>query len=395
VLNSPVVNAFALPGGYVYVTRGLLIHLQNEAQLAVVLGHEIAHVAARHSARQALKAQASQLGLIATAILGSQVLGDAEAMRQVMGLGSGAIQLLLTKYSRDAEREADRLGVRYAATRGYEAAEAAHFFDSLSRIGEKEGVRLPSWQSTHPDPGERETAVVQLAKQYSLPSDIRRVGEDTYLARLEKMVIGDDPREGFVEGNRFYHPELRFQFPVPPAWKVRNERTAVLLMDPNREALMALELAPARSAREAAQKMAQVNGLQVLRSQAVRVNGLDGYAVQAAAQTQQGTVGLLNYFLEWNGRVYSFMGYTSAQRLDSFGRLFQSAMEGFAPLTDARHLNVQPARITVVEVKRPAAFRSFVPERLAPGLTPEDLAILNQVGLDDVIQAGARLKLPR
>lgn len=163
VIDSPVVNAFALPGGYIYVTRGLLSHLQNEAQLAVVLGHEIAHVAARHASRQALKAQAGQLGLIAGVIIGQQVLDDPQAPGQLLNLGGALFQLLLTKYSRDAERESDHLGVQYAAREGYDAAEGAEFFRSLQRISEQQGAILPSWQATHPDPGEREQTILRQA----------------------------------------------------------------------------------------------------------------------------------------------------------------------------------------------------------------------------------------
>jgi predicted Zn-dependent protease len=395
VLNSPVVNAFALPGGYIYVTRGLLTHLENEAQLAVVLGHEVAHVAARHSARQALKAQASQIGLVAAALLGSAVLDDPGAVQQALGLSSQAVQLLLTRYSRDAEREADELGVRYAALRGYEAGEGADFFRSLARISEKQGVRLPSWQSTHPDPGEREATVQELAKQYGKPMDIRSVGRDEFLAKLEGMIIGEDPREGFVQNNMFYHPELRFQFPVPPAWKVQNERAAVILIDPNREALMVFQLAPVKSAREGAEKLAQTEGLQIVRSGAAKINGLNAYAVEGAAQTEQGTIGLLNYFIEQGGRVYSFMGYTAAAKLAAQRELFERIIGGFAPLTESRLVNAQPARLTIFETRRSGPFSSFLPERLPGGLSAEDLAILNQVRLDENIPAGTKLKLPR
>jgi predicted Zn-dependent protease len=395
VLNSPIVNAFALPGGYVYVTRGLLTHLENEAQLAVVIGHEIGHVAARHAARQAVKAQVSQLGLIAAAILGSAVLDEPDVIQQVLGLSNQAIQLLLTKYSRDAEREADDLGVRYAALRGYEAGEAAAFFQSLSRISEKQGVRLPTWQSTHPDPGEREKTVRQLAQQYERPMDIRTIRRDEYLARLDGMLIGEDPREGFVENNRFYHPGLRFQFPVPSAWKVQNGRAAVVLIDPNREAVMTFKLAPARTAEEGAQKFAQTQGLQVQRSGAARLNGMSAYAVEAIAPTEQGTVGMLNYFIEHGNGVYSFMGYTAAQKLAVHRQVFERTIGEFAALSDARLVNIQPARLTTLQARRSGPFRSFLPERLPNGVSAEDLAILNQVRLEETVPVGMKLKLPR
>src|SRR5688572_25607778 len=330
VLNSPVVNAFAVPGGYVYVTRGLITHLDNEAQLAVVVGHEIGHVAARHSARQAAKAQLGQLGLMAGAILGSAVLDNPQMANQLLGLSSQAMGLLMTKYSRDAEREADQLGVTWATERGYDAAEGAAFFQSLKRIGERDGLRLPAWQSTHPDPGEREETVKMIAAKNTPPGAILSKGEDEFLNHVDGVIVGDDPREGFVRGNTFYHPELRFQFPVPQGWKVQNDRTAVMMMAPNRDAVMVFELTAAKSAEEAAQKLSATQGLRVSDAKPTRVNGQNAIAVVAQGNTQQGTVGLLNYFIEYSGRVYSFRGMTSAQRLDSYNAQFQRAKIGRA-----------------------------------------------------------------
>jgi predicted Zn-dependent protease len=161
VLDSPVVNAFALPGGYIYVTRGLLSHLDNEAQLAVVLGHEIVHVAARHASRRAFEQQLGQVGLLGGAILGGQVFGG-QAAQAILDLGGTAAQLLFLRYGRDDEREADELGVEYAALVGYQTEEAAEFFRSLRRIGEEQQQGLPTWMSTHPDPGEREQSMHRL-----------------------------------------------------------------------------------------------------------------------------------------------------------------------------------------------------------------------------------------
>ena len=154
VMNSSVVNAFALPGGFVYVTRGLLAHVQNEAQLAVVLGHEIAHVAARHSSQQARRAQISQIGLIAGAVIGQQVLCDKVGdLGSLMNIGSQALGLFLMRYSREAEHESDSLGVTYAKRAGYAAEESSKFFHTLQQLSQAEGQKaVPSWQSTHPDP---------------------------------------------------------------------------------------------------------------------------------------------------------------------------------------------------------------------------------------------------
>src|SRR5688500_2642575 len=290
VLNSPVVNAFAVPGGYVYVTRGLITHLDNEAQLAVVVGHEIGHVAARHSARQAAKAQLGQLGLMAGAILGSAVLENLQMANQLLGLSSQAMGLLMTKYSRDAEREADQLGVTWATERGYDAAEGAAFFQSLKRIGERDGLRLPAWQSTHPDPGEREQTVRMLAAKSAKPGAVLTKAEDEFLQNVDGVVVGDDPREGYVQGNTFYHPELRFQFPVPRGWKVQNERAAVMMISPNRDAAMTFELTAAKSAQEAAQRLASTEGFRIVDTKSTRVNGQSAMAVVGQGNTQQGAV---------------------------------------------------------------------------------------------------------
>jgi predicted Zn-dependent protease len=392
VLNSPVVNAFALPGGYIYVTRGLLAHLENEAQLAVVLGHEIAHVAARHSAQQALRAQWGQIGLVAAGILGQSVLGPAGG--DLFQAGGQAFQLLLTKYGREAERESDLLGVKYAAARGYDVIYASRFFDSLHRISQREGVTLPSWQSTHPDPGEREQTIVNLARQYDVPNAIKRVGRDEFLQAIEGMPVGDDPREGFVRNGVFYHPELAFQFRVPEGWKMKNERAAVLLRDSRGGAIMALELVSARSAREAAAKFSQTPGIELIQSDRGRVGDLNAIVILAQGKTQQGQVGVLNHFIEHGGKVYSFLGLTAPQNLTTYAREFSQIASTFSPLRDPSVKEVQPARIQLVRAPRQTTLRDLLKGELPPGLEAEQVAILNQIELDDPLEKGRLIKLP-
>ena len=220
LLDSEVVNAFALPGGYTYVTRGLLSHLENEAQLAVVLGHEIGHVLARHSSQRAADAQLGQLGLLGAAI-GSAVLGAGAGVTQgILEYGGTGVQLLFLKYGRDAEREADRAGVAYAEFAGYDAAEAARFFRSLDRLSAQSGS-IPSFLSTHPDPGEREQTIPQLAAQYDTGT---AVNAPQYLQQIDGIVLGTNPRQGFTENGRFYHPDLRFRVRLPQRLAGRERR---------------------------------------------------------------------------------------------------------------------------------------------------------------------------
>lgn len=398
VLNSPVVNAFAVPGGYIYITRGLLTHTQNEAQLALVLGHEIAHVAARHSSRQALRAQAGQIGLIAGAILGQQVLG-ADGTRDiastVLDLGGSAFQLLMFRYSREAERESDELGVRYAGGAGYATAEGSHFFRSLERISESEGRALPSWASTHPDPGDRAVRVRELSEPWAAQSDgPLLVGEEQFLRQLEGTVLGENPREGYVEDGIFYHPELRFQFPAAPGWQLQNERAVVIQVAPKQQAMLGFQIAPGASARDAATRFAQESGVQVVSMNETRISGLPAVSLIAQAQAQQGVVGVMNVFVELDGRVYSFLGYSAAPTFGQFRRTFEGVAGGFAPLTDQRRLEVKPTRIRLLQTDEARPFRDFLPRSLPNGLTNEDLAIINQVEADAVLPAGRWLKLP-
>lgn len=396
VLDSPVVNAFALPGGYVYVTRGLLAHLENEAQLAMVLGHEIGHVAARHASQRAATQQLAQLGLIGGAIAGQVFLGG-NAAENILGLGGQAAQLLFLSYSRDNERESDRLGVAYAAKAGYAAGEGAAFFESLKRLSAQHGQSIPSWQSTHPDPGEREVTIQRLAAEWAQRPDIAmtQVNAEPYLRQIDGIVLGENPRQGLVRDGVFYHPDLKFRFPVPAGWNVSNQPQQVVMAEPNGQAYMVLTLAQEPSADAAASAFAAQQGLTNVERSAARPHGLPAQVVSASAQLQNGqAVRLLNYFIDYDRHVYSILGLTTVDGYPTHRGTFLRTMDGFAPLTDPAILAIQPTRLRVVPADRTAAFRTFVPARLPEGFSAEDLAILNQVRLDEPIEQGTLLKLP-
>ncbi len=397
VMDSPVVNAFALPGGYMYVTRGLLSHVQNEAQLAVVLGHELGHVLARHSSQQARRAQLGQIGLIAGAILGQQVLGDKVGdMGQLMNLGSNALGLFMMRYSREAEYESDSLGVGYAQRAGYQAAESSRFFQSLQRISAAEGRALPTWQSTHPDPGDRATRVVEIAAKAppTTTGQSGMVGEEQYLNFINGIVVGDDPREGFARNGVFYHPTLKFQFPVAPGWKVDNQKAAVVMAEPKGQALMGMRLTQETRARDAAAKFVEGAKVQVTASGDTQINGLPTTVVVGKAQVEEGNVGVWNAFIEFEGRVYSLLGYSPEAVFAQLRPTFESVAAGFGPLRDQSLTNVQPARMKIVRADRNAPFASFVPTSLPADMTPEAVAILNQVQLNEPVTQGRILKIP-
>ena len=400
VLDSPVVNAFALPGGFVYVTRGLVAHLENEAQLAMVLGHEVAHVAARHASARAAKAQLAQVGLIGGAIASEVALGGGGA--QILDLGGQGLQLLFLSYSREAERESDKLGVEYSALANYKSGEGAGFFRALDRLGDQQGGEIPSWLQTHPEPEEREQYIPELASQWQDKTEMTIVDAEGYLAQVDGIMLGENPREGFVRDGVFYHPDLQFQFPVPQGFSVNNGKTQVAMIAPDQQAITVfttasqLVKAEVSSAQEAARAFASQEGLSVVESGAARSGNFPAYFVLADVQQQGGqAIRALTYFVEYQGMVWAFLGYSSAQAYGNYNDQFLRAMRGFQRLTDRRLLNVQPTRLQVVNAPRTSSFRSFLPANLPNDLSAEELAILNQVELDETIQQGTPIKLPR
>src|ERR1051326_2287549 len=218
VVEDPVVNTFALPGGFIYVTRGILGHLNSEAELAGVVGHEIGHVTARHSVSQMSKQQLAQLGLAVGAIA-SPELG------RYAGLASQALGVLFLKYSRDNESQADELGLRYLRRGGDDPREMPHVFEMLTRLSQAQGGgRVPEWLATHPNPENRRGRIEQDIAALPQTFTGTAVNRDSYLRRLDGLVFGTNPREGYFRGSEFFHPELRFRITFPEGWTTSNHK---------------------------------------------------------------------------------------------------------------------------------------------------------------------------
>jgi predicted Zn-dependent protease len=401
VLDSPVINAFALPGGYVYVTRGLLAYLENDAQLAVVLGHEIGHVTARHAAKQYTQAQIANIGLG----LGSVLF---EEVRPFLGAVQTGLQLLFLKNSRDNESQSDELGVKYATRTGYDAKQASEFFHTLERLSDQEqGGKLPTWASTHPDPGDRKTRVAQLAAQYAQEIGTPEgglTGTDpaAYIPRLENIVFGPDPRQGFVENNTFYHPALKFQFPVPSGWSVFNFSTAVQMAPSNGEAIIEMSTAASTTPDAVADAFISANGASVSSRTSGNVNGFPAVRLLSTVtgddgQGQQITIGVVSYFINKDGLVYIFHGYSLAATFSQYSQLMESVFSNFRQITDAGVLAVQPYRLDAFTAPQSAPFSSLVtpsgPKRgVDITMDVANLAIMNQREVSEQVQAGAQLK---
>ena len=379
VVDDPAPNAFALPGGFIYVTRGMLTLMDSEAELVSVLGHEVGHVTARHSVAQMSRAQLAQLGLG----LGGALFPELQAFGDVAGLG---LNLLLLKYGRDAEREADELGFRYARQEGYELSEMADVFASLARLGDlDEGSALPSWLSTHPAPEERVQAVeARLANldQHSLDAT---VGRSEYLDRIDGLAYGENPRNGFFRAGTFYHPDLAFRFDVPEDWQTRNLARSVIGISPERDAAIQFTLAGETSPPQALEQFLSQQGLQPGSSGTDTINGVSAAIGNFQAQTQQGVVTGYAAFFAHGGSTYQLVTYAPAQRFSDWDTPFQQMIRSFAPLTDERILNVEPPVLEIVSLERAMTLAEF-DRRHPSGIPIERLAILNQV-------AGAETRL--
>lgn len=389
VINSEVVNAFAVPGGYVYFTRGILAHLNSEAQFAGVLGHEIGHVTARHTVQQQRNQVLAQVGLIAGMIISPDLARFGDVASQGLGL-------LLLKYGRDAERESDELGVEYSAKIGYDPQYMADFFQTLERQSQQSGSEeLPNFLSTHPSPGERYNTVKKLAAEEKTKLNLTnpKVNRNQYLATIEGLVYGEDPKEGFLENGVFYHPPLKFQFNIPSNWAYQNSPQQVQLASRDGKAMMIFTLAQGASLDEAASNVLNQFKLTLVNSSRTTVNGLNAIAMVADQVQQAGTLRTLSYLIQYEGNIYLIIGISAAADFNAYTNMFTGSMQSFRALTDPSKLNKRPERIRVKTVSQTASaqqvFRSYgIPDRRL-----EELAILNGVKLTDNITSGTQIKI--
>ncbi len=389
VIDDPTVNAFALPGGFIYVTRGIMTHLNTEAELVSVLGHEIGHVTARHGVNQMSKQQLFGIGLGIGSILSPELaaVGD---------LASAGLGLLFLKYSRDDERQADGLGLRYTVRGGWDPRGGPTVFTVLQRVSEASGSgRLPGYLSTHPDPGARRDSLREMIAWYEQDQNQNfsnsKVNRKPYLQRLDGMVFGANPREGFFEDGLFQHPDLEFKIQFPQGWKTVNQKTMVAGISPAEDAIVRLTLAQQEDPAAAAQAFANQEGLESGRVERNRVNGHPAAAVEFAADTQQGRLRGVAGFVRYGSNTFQLLGYTAEAKWSSYSRTFGSFIGSFDRLTDRKALNVQPARVNIVDLDRPLPLETFNSQY--PSSIPLDtLALINHVDAGGSLPAGVGAK---
>jgi predicted Zn-dependent protease len=385
VVDDASINAFAIPGGFVYLTRGILTHMSSEAEMAGVLGHEIGHITARHSVEQLSRAQLAQVGLIAGMIASPE-------FRQYGDLAQQGLGLAFLKFGRDDERQADDLGLRYIVEQNYNPLEMAEMFRVLDRVsaGSPQG-RLPNWLSTHPNPRNR---VARIEEQVppGMPVGDTVTARDQFLAQTENVVFGADPREGYFLGNSFYHPELRFRVQFPRGWQTQNQKQAVAAVSPNKDAVVVLQLAQADSPRAAAQQFFGQQGIQAAGSLSGDIGGLPTVGERFVVQRQQGG-DIVGYaaFVEHQNRVYQLMSYTVDQRFRGYEQSLSDSLLSFGRLTDRRYIDVSPKRVDLVRIDRDMTIEEFN-RRYPSNIDLQTLAIINHVEPGESLRSGQRYK---
>lgn len=389
LLDDPTVNAFAMPGGYIYITRGILAHLNSEAQLAGVLGHEIGHVTARHSAQRITQQQIAGLGLGIASIF-------VRGFGQYSDAAQTALGLMFLKYGRDDENQADQLGVDYSTKAGWDAREIPGTYATLRRVGERSGSRLPTFLSTHPDPGDRENRTRALAQTAVAGKTGLIVKQRAYVTALDGITFGPDPRQGYFEGSRFFHPEMRFEITLPSGWKTANTRQAVLAGEPNNQAQMQLTLADAGALSPSAyvSQLQSSGKLLDARGSSETIGGFSAWVGVILVQGSDGSRRQLfaTFIRRSPEQMFQILGVTAQPGDDNESRIAASART-LRPLSDPSRLNVSPARVDIVEVNQAGTFRQVAGRQGNLAIDLDELAILNNVEVEEELRRGELVKL--
>lgn len=389
ILNLPLVNAFAVPGGYVYFTRGILATINSEAELAGLIGHEIGHITARHTAKQYSQAQLAQLGLG----IGELFIKDIPMLSGLAQLGVG---LLFLRFSRDHEREADDLGVEYSSKVGYDATCMANFFETLERMNpgfDRSG--LPSWFTTHPNPENRVEAIRKRAKEWQQKLGPRnfKINRDFYLKQIDGLIFGDDPRQGYLEEHVFYHPDLRFQFPIPSKWKIHHRPSQIQMVDEEEKAMMILIITSGSSLKELVKEFINRTGAVVIRSEPIQFNHLFSQRVVSEIYTQTSAYRLLSYFIGKGKNVFIFHGFTSINLFQKYAPIFDNTMRQFKELNDLPKIQVKPDRIRIHSTRDSDTLENILRSFGIENERLQEMALLNGRYLNQRIPENTLIKV--
>lgn len=394
VVDMHEANAFALPGGYIYVSRGLLALTNSEDELANVIAHEVAHVAARHAAQRETSALGvgvlSALGTIAAA-----ALGGADAARTVGELGQVAGAGLIASYGRDQEREADRLGQQMAAVSGWDPGAMATFLRTLeSETRLRTGAsRRPTFLDSHPATPER---IVNASTTAGTLAVARRApvaaGVSDFLRRLEGTIVGPDPAHGIFREDRFLHRDLDFTLQFPAQWAAQNAPSVVAALSPQRDALIRLELGGrGTDLRRAAAELEAQAGVRLEQVQELRIGALPALHAVAVARNEQGTVALDLTWIAHRDLIFRLSGMTGEGSASSYVPVFAATARSFRPLGATERASIHTLRLGLASSRAGETLAAFS-TRTGNAWSLEELAVVNAVPTDR-LPGGRLLKI--
>lgn len=397
VADMPEANAFALPGGWVYVSRGLLVLANSEDELANVIGHEIGHVAARHAAQR--ETRSTGVGLLSVlGTLAAAAIGGPEAARMVGQLGQVAGAGVIASYSRDQERQADVIGQQMAAEAGWDPLALASFLETLEREGRmrtEQGTRRPSFLDSHPAAGERATVAARRAVELG-GGEGRAGSRSAYLRRIEGVRIGPDPREGVFRESRFLHPGLDFALDFPPGWETQNAKQAVGAMAPRRDAVIVLESqGPREEPQTAARRWLAANpGVQIVDSGAARIGGWPAYRALAEGRTQQGGAVLALTWVAHPQGTFRITGMTSPAAWRAYGPVFERVATSLRPLDASERRDITGLRLGLAQA-RGGETLAQLGQRTGNRWSLEETALANALPPDARLESGRLVKIAR
>ena len=398
VVDSPTVNAFALPGGYIYITRGMLAYLNSEAELAAVLGHEIGHVTARHSVRQ--HGTATAVGLLGAILSASSGVQGMDRLSQVAGTA------IVRGYGRDHELEADRLGAEYLAKTGYDPAGMLKVVGVLKnqeafdkQVAEKEGREPRAYHglfSTHPDNDKRFQEVVNAAQSLRSGPEAR-VGRDSFLRALDGLTFGESEAEGITREHRFYHGELDFGITFPVGWRIDNGKQRVLATAPGNDGLVQLSASDLNKRISPEEFMRQRMKLDNLRNgKAFSADGLLGYTAIADGNTPWGTRRVRYIVLFRDDKAWIIAGAAkNSGTPQQYDAEILAAARSFHRLTKQERAFAQEKHLQIIKAKRSTRYSGLVKGSPINSYPEEQLRLLNNQYPDGEPRSGSLLKIVR
>ncbi len=395
LLNSSVNNAFAVPGGYVYVTRQLVALMNNEAELAGVLGHEVGHVAARHSARRQQAAQRNQLLGVLGQVLSGVLLGNSALGQLGSELASTAPQLATLSYSRGQEIEADELGVQYLKGAGYDPRAMATLLQSLaaqnaldSALQGRGDATIPQWASTHPDPASRVQNALAAA------GNVQGVtNRETFLSRVNGITYGDDPAQGVIEGSTFIHPELRLSFSAPQGFYMVNGTSAVTINGDSGRAQMSSAAYSGNLETYVRQVFQAIGGQTAVTPQSLQrttVNGLPAVYGTARVNSGQSQLDVAVFAYDFGGnKAYHFAAITPAGGLGVFNPMFNSMKR----ISAQEAGQVVPRKLSVVTAARGDTVQTLARRMAYTDSQEQRFRVLNGLSSNAQIVPGEQYKI--